>query len=93
MSNAAIASARVLARAISISGLADCAFCGGPSSSASINSRSSRPTASSIPAQGSPMSANRLGTVAMVNTAGSQPGTSSQCSGVDTRASGVARTE
>ncbi|CFE38229.1 Uncharacterised protein [Mycobacterium tuberculosis] len=39
------------------------------------------------------MSANRLGTVAMVNTAGSQPGTSSQCSGVDTRASGVARTE
>ena len=37
--------------------------------------------------------ANRSGTVAIVNAAGSQPGTSSHASGVDTRASGVGRTE
>lgn len=29
----------------------------------------------------------------MVNASGRQPATSSQCNGVDTRASGVARTE
>ena len=39
------------------------------------------------------MSANRSGTVATVNAAGSQSATSSQRSGVETRASGVARTE
>ena len=44
-------------------------------------------------AEGSPISANRSGTVSIVNAAGSHPGTSSQVSGVETRASGVGRTE
>ena len=39
------------------------------------------------------MRANRSGTVSIVNAAGSQPGTSSHRSGVETRASGVGRTE
>ena len=42
---------------------------------------------------GSPVRANRSGTVAIVNDAGSQPGTSGQASGVDTRASGRGRME
>jgi len=37
--------------------------------------------------------ANRAGTVSIVNNAGSQSGTSSQPSGVDTRASATGRTE
>ena len=41
----------------------------------------------------SPSAANRAGIVSMVNSAGSQPGTSSQVSGADTRASGPGRTE
>ena len=39
------------------------------------------------------ISSNRPGTVATVNRSGRQSGTSSHRSGVDTRASGVARTE
>ena len=42
---------------------------------------------------GSPSRANRSGTVPIVNASGSQPGTSGQASGVDTRASRVGRTE
>ena len=42
---------------------------------------------------GSPSRANRSGTVPMVNASGSQPGTSDQVRGVDTRASGVGRME
>ena len=41
----------------------------------------------------SPSWANRAGTVRTVKSAGSQSGTSSQASGVDTRASGSGRTE
>ena len=51
------------------------------------------PAASSMPADWSPTSANRFGTVSIVNAAGSHPGTSSHASGVDTRASGVGLTE
>ena len=77
-------------------------YCGGHGASAnpaascwsdSSSSGSSEPAASSIPSHGSPIRANRSGTVAIVNAAGSQPGTSSHASGVDTRASGVGRTE
>src|SRR5258708_19742150 len=105
VSSAAIASSRVLVRAISMSGIAEPllpserfpdpfgAFSGGPSSSASASNPSSAPTASSIPAQGSPISANRSPTVAIVNASGLQSGTSSQCSGVETPASGVAPTQ
>jgi hypothetical protein len=39
------------------------------------------------------MSAKRVGTVSIVNASGSHPGTSSHRSGVETRASGVGRTE
>lgn len=46
-----------------------------------------------MPSHGSPISANRAGTVSMVNFAGSHEGTSSQVSGADTRASGSGRTE
>ena len=46
-----------------------------------------------MPSHGSPTRANRSSTVGTVNCSGRQPGTSSQGSGVDTRASGVARTE
>ena len=46
-----------------------------------------------MPAHGSPTAAYRSGTVSMVNAAGSHPGTSSQVSGVETRASGNGRTE
>ena len=46
-----------------------------------------------MPAHGSPMSAKRCGTVATVKSAGSQSATSSHRRGVETRASGVARTE
>jgi hypothetical protein len=85
---------RVLVRAISISGLPPFGgLSAGPSSSASRSSGSSDPTASSIGSQGSPRSAKRAGTVAIVNSSGRQPGTSSQVNGIDTRASGVARTE
>ena len=93
-SRAASASSRVLVRAISISGLPPFGgLSAGPSSSASRSSGSSDPTASSIGSQGSPRSAKRAGTVAIVNSSGRQPGTSSQVNGIDTRASGVARTE
>ena len=51
------------------------------------------PTASSIPAPGSPIAANRAGTVSIVNASASTVGTSSQVSGVETRASGSGRTE
>ena len=46
-----------------------------------------------MPSHGSPISAKRAGTVATVNASGLQSGTSSQRSGVDTRASGRERTE
>ncbi len=78
------------------------AYCGGhgaspnPASSccaASSRSGSSEPTASSIPSPGSPMRANRSGTVSIVNRSASQSGTSSHRSGAETRASGVGRTE
>ena len=58
------------------------------SSSGSID-----PGRSSIPAPGSPTSAYRAGTVSIVYRSGTQSGTSSQSSGVDTRASGVGRIE
>ena len=48
---------------------------------------------SAMPSHGSPSSATRSGTVATVNVSGRHSATSSQNSGVDTRASGVARTE
>src|SRR5438105_4766740 len=57
-------------------------------SAARSSSGSSEPTASSIPVEGSPISAKRAGTVEMVNADGSQPDTSSHVSGVDTRPSG-----
>ena len=59
----------------------------------SSSSASSEPTASSIPAPGSPIAAKRAGTVAIVNASASTVGTSSQVSGVETRASGSGRTE
>ena len=46
-----------------------------------------------MPRHGSPSWAKRSGTVSMVNASGWQPATSSQVSGVETRASGVGRTE
>jgi len=46
-----------------------------------------------MPAPGSPMAANRAGTVATVKASASQVGTSDQASGVDTRASGSGLTE
>ena len=46
-----------------------------------------------IPDAGSPRSANRSRTVRTVNSSGRHPGTSSQSSGVDTRASGRGRIE
>ncbi len=46
-----------------------------------------------MPAHGSPRSAKRAGTVVSVWSSGRTPRTSSQRSGVDTRASAVARTE
>src|SRR5258705_8865791 len=46
-----------------------------------------------MPADASPRSANRAGAVASVNAAGSQSATSSHSKGVDTRASGVGRTD
>ncbi len=46
-----------------------------------------------MPAHGSPTSANRAGTVSMVNASGRQSATSAQVRGVDTRASRVGRTE
>ena len=63
------------------------------SSDANSSNRSSEPAASYIPAWGFPIAAKRPGTVFTVNSAGSQPGTSSQVSGVETRASGKGRTE
>ena len=48
---------------------------------------------SSMPACRSPISANRWGIVKMVKSSGSQPSTSSQRIGADTRASGTPRTE
>ncbi len=53
----------------------------------------SDPAAPSMSACGSPISSNRFGTVRIVKSDGSQSGTSCQCSGVDTRASGSGRTE
>jgi hypothetical protein len=46
-----------------------------------------------MPAQGSPSPRNRSGTVVIVNASGRQPSTSAQASGVETRPSGVGRTE
>src|SRR5215472_9575236 len=46
-----------------------------------------------MPADASPRSANRAGAVASVNAAGSQSATSSHSRGIDTRASGVGRTD
>ena len=63
------------------------------SAAASSSSRPSQPAVASMPSPGSPISAYRRGTVSMVNAAGSQSATSSQCSGADTRASGTGRTE
>ena len=51
------------------------------------------PTASSMPSCGSPISAKRSSTVATVNSSGRRTRTSSQSSGVDTRASGSGRIE
>jgi len=62
-------------------------------SAARARSASRVPAASSIPADGSPIAANRAGIVATVKAAGSQPCTSSQASGADTRASFVGRIE
>src|ERR1700678_2783600 len=63
------------------------------SAAANSNNLSSDPGSSFMPACGSPSLANRAGTVRTVKSAGSQPGTSSQWSGVETRASGTGRTE
>jgi hypothetical protein len=46
-----------------------------------------------MPADASPRSTNRAGAVASVNAAESQPATSPQSSGIETRASGVGRTD
>ena len=46
-----------------------------------------------MPAPGSPLAAYRAGTVSMVNASASTVGTSSQVSGVETRASGSGLTE
>ena len=46
-----------------------------------------------MPCHGSPSRAKRCGTVSTVKASGRHPGTSSQLSGVETRASGVGRTE
>ena len=46
-----------------------------------------------MPAAASPRSAKRAGAVASVKAAGSQPATSSHSSGIETRASGVGRTD
>ena len=46
-----------------------------------------------MPAPGSPIAAKRAGTVSIVNASASTVGTSSQVSGVDTRASGSGRIE
>src|SRR5262249_61958094 len=62
-------------------------------SAASSRILSSDPAARSIPAAASPRSANRAGAVTRVKAAGSQPRTSSHSSGIDTRASGVGRTD
>ena len=59
----------------------------------SSSSASSDPTASSMPAPGSPLAANRAGTVASVNASASTSATSSHASGIETRASGSGRTE
>src|SRR5215469_6573386 len=76
--------------------------CGGqgasPSPSASSRAASSSngsrdPGASFTSECGLPTSANRLGMVEIVKSAGSQSGTSLQRSGADTRASGTGRTE
>ena len=50
-------------------------------------------TAASMPACRSPSSANRRGTVAIVQSAGSTSSSSSQVIGVDTVAAGTPRTE
>ena len=62
-------------------------------SAASASSFSIEPGASSMPAAGSPTSAKRAATVSMVKAVASQVPTSSQRSGVETRASAVGRTE
>jgi hypothetical protein len=63
------------------------------SRAASSSSGSRDPGAPFIPAWGSPISVNRLGMVKIVNSAGSQSGTSLQRSGAETRASATGRTE
>ena len=60
---------------------------------ASSSSGSSECAVSSMPAPGSPMARSRSGTVRSVNADGSTVGTSSQDSGVETRASGTGRIE
>src|SRR5207248_6439653 len=78
------------------------AYCGGQGASANpaasccsatSNSASKEPGSASIASNGSPIASKRSGTLVSVNAAGSQSGTSSQRSGVDTRASGIGRTE
>src|SRR5262249_36144553 len=61
--------------------------------SANSSNLSSEPAAQAISGWGSAAFANRLGTVKIVKSAGSQSATSLQSSGVDTRASGRGRTE
>jgi hypothetical protein len=46
-----------------------------------------------MPSDASPRPANRAGAVTRVNAAGSTSGTSSHSSGIETRASGVGRTD
>src|SRR3984957_628774 len=60
---------------------------------ASSSSPSSEPASPFMAACGSPISANRLGIVSTVKSAGSQSGTSCQYRGAETRASGSGRTE
>ena len=61
--------------------------------SASSSNFSSEPGSASIAACGSPICAKRSGIVNTVKSAGSTSGTSCQCRGVETRASGSGRTE
>jgi hypothetical protein len=77
-------------------------YCGGhaasPSPSRSCcadssSNASSEPAAASMPSWRSPSSANRCCIVTRVKSRGSQSVTSSQCSGAETRASSVGRTE
>src|SRR6202040_2265273 len=80
-----------------ISGLDSRAGARAPREGGSVGAFTHRSTLSAgalwIPADASPRSANRAGAVASVNAAGSQSATSSHSRGIDTRASGVGRTD